>query len=40
MLGIYIIVAVIVYFLLLRDKDEIALKRQRRQELRDLKRGI
>lgn len=40
MLGIYIIVAVIVYFLLLRDKDELALKRQRRQELRDLKRGI
>ena len=40
MLAIYIIAAVIVYFVLLRDKDEIKLKRQRRQELRELKRGI
>ena len=40
MLVIYIIVSVIVYFALLRDKDEIELKRKRKQELKALKSGM
>ena len=39
-LGIYIILAVIIYFILLRDKDEIQLKKLIRQERRELKKGI
>lgn len=40
MLAIYIVAALIVYFLLLRDKDEAKLKKAIRQERRELKRGI
>ena len=40
LLGIDVIIAIVVYFLLLRDKDEVKLKKLIRAERKGLKKGM